>query len=171
MALVRTLCGLALAFAACTATAQDAPKAPPELDVLKKLVGDWDATMKFGGMESKGKVTYKMEVGGMWLVSNLESDLFGQKFHGKGLDSYDTSKKKYTSVWIDSMSGSPMTMEGTFDKEKKTMTLAGEGPGMDGKPTKFRSVSQMPDNDTINFSMYMGDGKEPSFTVVYKRRK
>src|SRR6185312_10171938 len=85
MALVRTLCGLALAFAACTATAQDAPKAPPELDVLKKLVGDWDATMKFGGMESKGKVTYKMEVGGMWLVSNLESDLFGQKFHGKGL--------------------------------------------------------------------------------------
>jgi hypothetical protein len=112
-----------------------------------------------------------MEVGGMWLVSNLESDLFGQKFHGKGLDSYDTGKKKYTSVWIDSMSGSPMTMEGTFDKEKKTMTLAGEGPGMDGKPTKFRSVSQMPDNDTINFSMYMGDGKEPSFTVVYKRRK
>ena len=171
MTLVRTLCGLALAFAACAATAQDAPKAPPELDVLKKLVGDWDATMKFGGMESKGKVTYKMEVGGMWLVSNLESDLSGQKFHGKGLDSYDAGKKKYTSVWVDSMSGSPMTMEGTYDKEKKIMTLAGEGPGMDGKPTKYRSVSQMPDNDTINFSMYMGDGKDPAFTVVYKRRK
>lgn len=171
MTLLCTLCGFALAFAVSAATAQDAPKAPPELDVLKKLVGDWDATMKIGGMESKGKVTYKMEVGGMWLVSNLESDLFGQKFHGKGLDSYDSGKKKYTSVWVDSMSGSPMTMEGTYDKEKKTMMLAGEGPGMDGKPSKYRSVSQMTDNDTINFSMYMGDGKEPAFTVVYKRRK
>ena len=45
-----------------------------------------------------------------------------------------------------------MVMEGTYDKEKKTMTMAGEGPGMDGKPTKYKSVSEMPDDDTINFT-------------------
>jgi hypothetical protein len=64
-----------------------------------------------------------------------------------------------------------MVMEGTYDAEKKAMTLTGEGPGMDGKPTKFKSVSEMPDDDTINFKMYMGDGKDPAFTIAYKRKK
>jgi hypothetical protein len=160
-----------IAFAAPAARAQEAPKPGPEFDVLKKMVGNWDLTMKFGGMESKGSVVYKMEVGGLWLTSSLEGDMFGSKFYGKGLDSYDAAKKKYVSVWVDSMVTSPMFMEGTYDKAKKTLTMSGDGPGMDGKPTKYKSVSQMPDNDTINFSMFMGDGKEPAFTIVYKRKK
>jgi hypothetical protein len=154
-----------------TAPAQEFPKPGPEHAVLKTLEGNWDLTMKFGGMETKGTVTYKMELGGLWLVGNLESEVFGAKFTGKGLDSYDPAKKKYVGVWIDSMSTSPMFLEGTYDKDKKTMTMAGEGPGMDGKPTKYKSVSVMPDDNTINFSMYMGDGKEPAFTIVYKRKK
>jgi hypothetical protein len=95
----------------------------------------------------------------------------GMKFYGHGMDSYDPQKKKFVSVWVDNMATSPMLMEGTFDKAKKALTLVGEGPGMDGKPTRYRSVSEMPDDNTINFSMYMGDGKEPAFTIVYKRRK
>jgi hypothetical protein len=154
-----------------TVPAQEFPKPGPEHEILKKLVGNWDLTMKFGGAESKGKVTYKMVLDGMWLESTLESDIFGMKFYGKGLDSYDAKKKKYVSTWFDSMSASPMVMEGTYDKEKKTLTLEGEGPGMDGKLTKQKSISVMPDDDTINFSMYMGDGKEPAFTIVYKRKK
>jgi hypothetical protein len=69
------------------------------------------------------------------------------------------------------MSTSPMVMEGTYDKAKKTLTMVGDGPGMDGKPVKHRTVSEMPDDDTINFSMYMGDAKDPMFTIVYKRKK
>lgn len=107
----------------------------------------------------------------MWLVSSLEGEIFGTKFYGKGLDSYDANKKKYVSAWFDSMSASPMIMEGTLDKEKKTLTLAGEGPGSDGKPTKYKSISVMPDDDTIEFSMYMGETKDPSFTISYKRKK
>ena len=26
-------------------------------------------------------------------------------------------------------------------------------------------------DDTVNFSMYMGEGKEPMFTILYKRKK
>ena len=57
------------------------------------------------------------------------------------------------------------------DKEKKTLTMTGEGPGMDGKPMKFKAVSVMPDDDTINFSMYMGDAPQAAFTIAYKRKK
>jgi hypothetical protein len=151
--------------------AQEQPKPGPEHELLKKRVGTWDTTLKAGGMESKGTMTYKMELGGLWLVGSLESDLGGQKFYGKGLDTYDAGKKKYVGVWFDSMSTTPMTMEGSYDKEKKTLTMVGQGPGQDGKLTTWRSVSQMPDNDTVEMSMYVGDGKEPMFTVTYKRKK
>lgn len=154
-----------------TALAQDVPKPGPEHEVLKKMEGTWDATMKFAGMESKGTMTYKMELGGLWLVSSFEGEFGGTKFSGKGLDSYDATKKKYVAVWVDSMVTSPMLMEGTYDKATKSLTMVGEGPGMDGKPTKYRSVTRMPDDNAIDFSMYLGDSKEPAFTISYKRKK
>lgn len=151
--------------------AQEPPKPGPEHAMLKKLEGTWDTTMKVGGMESKGVSVNKMELGGLWLSSSFEGEIFGAKFSGKGLDTYDPIKKKYVGVWADSMSTSPMLMEGTYDKDKKATTMTGEGPGMDGKPTKFKSVSEMKDDNTMIFSMYMGDGKEPAFVITYKRRK
>jgi hypothetical protein len=156
---------------AAAAPAQEGPKPGPEHELLKKMEGTWNLTMKFGGMETKGTVTYKMDLGGLWLVSHLESELFGQKFTGKGLDTYDPVRKKYVGLWADSMSTSPVIMEGTYDKAKKTLTMSGDGPGMDGKPAKYKSVSEMPDDDTINFTMYMGDDKDPAFTITYKRKK
>jgi hypothetical protein len=69
------------------------------------------------------------------------------------------------------MSTSPLVMEGTYDAAKKTLTMSGTAPGMDGKPEKYTAVTVMPDDDTINFAMHMGDSKEPAFTITYKRKK
>ena len=153
------------------AVAQEPVKPGPEHKMLKRLEGNWETTMKAGGREFKGTVTYKMELGGLWLVSSMESDFPGQKFYGKGLDTYDAKKKKFISVWCDSLITTPLIMEGTFNKAKKTLTMVGDGPGMDGKPAKWRSVSEMPNNDTVLFRMYLGDGKEPMFSITYKRKK
>jgi hypothetical protein len=139
--------------------------------LLKKREGTWSTTMKAGGEEFKGTVTYRMELGGLWLVGSLESELGGQKFFGKSLDTYDAGKKKYVGVWFDSMSTTPMTMEGSYDKEKRMMTMVGDGMGPDGKPARWKSVSKMPDDNTVDMSMYVGDAKEPMFTVIYKRKK
>jgi hypothetical protein len=168
---MRTVAFIVAVVLALPAVTQEPAKPGPEHKVLKKLEGTWATTMKAGGMEFKGTVTYKMELNGLWLVSALESDLGGQKFYGKGLDTYDAKKKKYVSYWFDSMGTTPLIMEGNFDKAKKTLTLTGEGPGMDGKPARWRSVSEMPNNDTIQFRMYVGEGKEPMFTITYKRKK
>ena len=148
-----------------------APKPGPEHALLKTMEGTWDTTMKMGPNESKGVATYKMDVGGLWLASTFESMMGNDKFSGRGFDSYDAGKKKFVGVWVDSMSTTPMMMEGTYDKAKKTTTMFGEAPGMDGKPTKHKIVTVMPDDNTMNFAMYAGDAKEPSFTIVYKRRK
>ncbi|MBX9584102.1 MAG: DUF1579 domain-containing protein [Gemmataceae bacterium] len=169
---MRTIAAVAVAAVmTAPAAAQDGPKPGPEHDVLKKMAGTWDLTLSAGGMESKGTVVYKMDLGGLWLTSTLESELFGTKFSGRGLDSYDPAKKKYVSIWVDSMSASPLVMEGTYDAAKKTMTQEGTGPGPDGKPAKYKSVSETPDDNTIKFAMYMGGGTDPAFTILYKRKK
>ena len=162
---------LAAVVAISAIRAQELPKPGPEHEVLKHWEGTWEVTMKAGGMESKAAVTYKMELGGMWLVANIEGEMMGAKFYGKGLDSYDAATKKYVSVWVDSMGGRPLVMDGTYDKDKKSLTMAGEGPGMDGKPTKYKTVTTMPDEDTMNVTMWVGAGKDGEFTFVYKRKK
>ena len=168
---MRMIAAVVAVVLAVPAVAQEAPKPGPEHELLKKREGTWETTMKAGGTEFKGTVTYKMELGGLWLVGSMESDLGGQKFYGKNLDTYDAGKKKFLSVWADSMGTTPMLMEGDYDKEKKTLTMVGDSPGPDGKPAKWKSVSVMTDADTIDMNMFVGDAKDPMFTVVYKRKK
>jgi Protein of unknown function (DUF1579) len=112
-----------------------------------------------------------MDLGGLWLTGTFEGEFAGMKFSGRGLDSYDAMKKKYIGIWVDSMSTSPMVSEGTYDKEKKTLTMTGEGPGPDGKPTKHTMVTEYKDDDTMVMNMSMGDAKEPMFTITFKRKK
>src|SRR4051794_10989135 len=90
------------------AWAQEPRKPGPEHELLKQRAGTWHSTMKAAGMEFKGTVTLKMELGGLWLVGSLESDLGGQTYYGKSMDTYDAAKKKYVSVWFDSMSTTPL---------------------------------------------------------------
>jgi hypothetical protein len=172
MKALRWFCAAALTLilAVPPARAQDFPKPGPEHEHLKKLEGTWDATMKGLGMESKGTMTYKMEVGGLWLTSTFEGEFAGQKFQGRGLDSYDAGKKKFVGVWVDNMVTTPLILEGTYDKDKKQMTMTGDGPGPAG-PVKFKSVTTFKDDDNVVFEMYMGDAKEPGFTITYKRKK
>lgn len=153
------------------ARAQEPVKPGPEHDMLKKWEGTWDVTMKMEGTEAKGTSTFKMELGGLWLASALDIELFGTKFAGKGMDTYDAKKKKFVSIWCDSMSTSPMILEGTYDKETKKLTMSGDAPGPDGKIQKHKTVTEWKDENTATFAMYMGDGKDPMFTVTYKRKK
>lgn len=152
--------------------AQEMPKPGKEHEFLKKVEGTWEVTTKMGGQESKGTATYKMDLGGFWLTSTFEGEAFGTKFSGKGVEGYCPIKKKYTTTWTDSMSPSMVVMEGTYDEKTKTMTQTGDGPDMmSGKMAKYKSVTEYPDADTMKFSMYMGDEKEPAFVMTYKRKK
>jgi len=153
-----------------SARAQEPPKPGKEHDHLKRLVGTWDAETKSG----KGTMTYTMGLGGRWLIGDFEGEFGGMKFQGKGLDTYDPATKKYRSVWVDSFSTAPRIMEGNLDKDNKVMTMTGEGPGQEGKTTKYKSITEITDADTVNFDMFMveKDGKkQPMVKITYKRKK
>lgn len=142
---------------------------------LAELEGTWNLTIDSGGAESKGKSTFKLECGGLWLTSDFQSDFGGMKFQGKGMDGYDPVKKKYVSVWVDSLSPAPMLFEGDFDAAGKqlTMTCNSTLPGST-TPAIWRSVTKIIDKDNHTFEMYLKpkDGPEQKMmTVQYVRAK
>ncbi len=150
--------------------AQEPPKPGKEHDHLMRLVGTWDAETESGN----GTMTYKMGLGGMWLIGDFEGEFGGMKFQGKFLDSYDPATKKYRSIGVDCFSTAPRIMEGNLDKDNKVMTMTGEGPWQQGKTAKFKSITEIKDADTVNFSLFMvdKDGEEqPMVKITYKRKK
>jgi hypothetical protein len=152
------------------AQAQEPPKAVMELDHLKRLVGTWEAESESG----TGTMTYKMGLGDLWLIGDFEGEFGGMNFQGKGLDTYDSATKKFRSVWVDSFSTAPRIMEGNLDDDNKIMTMTGEGPWPDGTTAKFKSVTEIKDADTVNFSLFVvdKDGQEqPLITIKYQRKK
>jgi hypothetical protein len=177
MVKVRSLVAAVVAGCVWASVASAQPPVPqpgPEHKKLKELEGAWDATIKAGPDESKGTVTYKMELGGLWLASDFQGEFGGMKFTGRGLDGYDPAKKKYVGVWVDSWSTAPLVLEGTYDKEGKVLTMTGEGPGPDGNPMKYKATTEHKDKDTIEWTMFMNgpDGKEaPMMSITYKRKK
>jgi hypothetical protein len=164
---------LALTFVASITNAQEPPKPGPEHAKFKEAVGEWDATVKMMGSEMKAKASYKLDLGGFYLIEDFEGDFGGMKFSGRGTSAYCPIRKKYIMTWCDNMSPSPMIMTGSYDKSGKTMTQVGEGPNHEGKMSKFKSISTMTDKDTMTMTMFeVKDGKDNEMmSITYKRKK
>jgi hypothetical protein len=166
----------AVVLAQMSATGQELPAPGPEHKALQRQEGEWTATVKTEGVEgtSTGTMKCKLECGGLWLATEYRGEFWGQPFEGRGFDGYDPVKKKYVSVWVDSMSTRPLLLEGDLDEAKKTLTMVGESVGPDGQPVKFKSVTRMVDDDHHTFVMYMvgPDGAETKLmTIDYARKK
>lgn len=165
---------LALTFIVGLAQGQyPSPKPSPEHEKMKQMEGVWKATVKEpGGTESKGTMSMKMDLGGLWLVSHFKSEK--GDFSGRGLDTFDPMTKKYYSVWVDSMSTMPLHMSGEYDKEGKKLVMSGEARGMDGKMQKMKFVTEMKDRNNMLFNIHAPgpDGKEGvMMSIVYERTK
>lgn len=152
------------------------PKPGPEHQRMAKLAGEWDTVSKTPGSaeENRGKATYKSECNGLWLTSNFEGSFGGEKFQGKGLDSYDPATKKYVSVWVDSMITSPMVFEGDYDQTSNTLKQTAKTRGPDGKPVTWRSVTRFVNDNQHEFTLYMtpsGGTETLLMEMSYTRRK
>jgi uncharacterized protein DUF1579 len=155
---------LAMVGLAGFAGGQDKPT--PEKAYLEHFVGNWDATVKMMGNESKATETCRLEAG-MWLISDFKGEFGGQKFVGHDVMGFDTSKKKFTGVWVDSMGPSLTPYEGTLDASGKVLTAI-----MDASGQKMKNVTKIVDKDTTTFEMYNPEtAKEPMMTITYKRKK
>lgn len=144
--------------------------------VLQKDAGTWTADMKMwvgseDPIEASGVEVNKM-VGDLWVASQFTAEIFGQKYTGSGNFGYDPEKKKYVGSWVDSMNPYASHMEGTYDAEKKTMTMLTKGKDPAGQVSEGKNVTVYKDKDTRVFTMYTKQGNQfvKTMEVTYKRK-
>ena len=174
---------LAIALLQSDAKAQGMPPAPgPEIDVIKKDVGEWTVEIKAWSsadaepVVTKGNETTQM-LGGYWSVTNFEGNMMGMDFKGHGTYGYDAKKKKYIGTWIDSLGPYMMHMEGDYDKATETLTMVGDSPGPDGTTMFTYTTTSCYKDEGRVMTMYLqpkgsgDDQKMKLFEMTYKNKE
>jgi hypothetical protein len=173
---------LGAATAASTASAMQAPAMPkpgPEHERLKADVGTWDAVVEMAEapnapMSSSKGLEKSTLLGGMWLITDFETDLGGMPFRGHGITGWDAAKKKYVGSWVDSMAASIGMGESTWDAASKTLSGSFVGADGNGGSMTMKQTVVYSDNDNTRvFTMSAPgpDGKDAvMLRITYKRR-
>jgi hypothetical protein len=159
--------------------APSASSSTPEIDVLKKWVGNWEATIESTGRDGKpvtnaAKATAKLS-GGRWLVTDFDGTFMGAPFIGHEVIGYDPVAKKYVLNWVDSMATSFATGEGLYNPQTKTLTLTVTArDDSTGKMTTWRQVDIWKDADHHDWSLRTISAKEAKeqvqMTIRYHRQ-
>jgi hypothetical protein len=152
--------------------------AMPHCAHLKKAVGVWDMAMKmYCGPEpshSKGVETVTM-LGEFWLLAGVESEAMGQPFRGHCVTGYDMVKKKFISMWVDTMAPYAMHFEGGLNAAGDTLTLecTMPDPMMGGAQARYVIVDRWTGPHTREFSMVQHSvmGEMRMMETQYTRRK
>ena len=100
--------------------------------------------------------------------------MMGGPFTGTEIFGYDTKKKAFVSVWVDSTASSLGVLEGQYDADAKKLVMKGESVGMDGQPVEMTNTTEYPSEDRMVFTMSVPgpDGADmPMMTIDYERKK
>jgi hypothetical protein len=145
---------------------------------LSFFVGDWKTqnTMWMEGSETKTEGTAHMEwaMDGRYVISKHSGNFMGMPFQGMVIDGYDNINSKYFSIWIDNMSTSYMTSDGTASADGKTITYKGSMKDPLGKTVHHRMVSTVTGPDSFKFEMFMSPDnakEEKAMEILYTRVK
>ncbi|MDD3020691.1 MAG: DUF1579 family protein [Alphaproteobacteria bacterium] len=141
--------------------------------VLDSLGGEWNFNLKYWSkegadpQESTGTIVNEMVLDKRFLSGTLSAilNIGGQNIHLNGMlyTGYDTAKKAYTSVWMDSLHTGMIIGTGQYDSKKHILEEKGNFtfPLLD-KERRFRSVLEITDDKTHKILIYISgkDGKE-----------
>lgn len=152
----------------------------PDQALMKPLAGEWTYSLKMWQspsappMETTGKRSAKMLLGGRYLEETFTGTFMGQPFEGIGRLAYDKMKKQWVSTWIDNQGTGILYQTGTYDGTN-TWTFTGDmDDPMTGKTVQARTVTTLNDPDTMTMTMYApgSDGKEmKTMEMTMKRVK
>ena len=147
--------------------------------LFASLAGSWTTKTKEWmepdkpPMESTGSAEMKMLLDGRFLQQEFTGDMMGQPYSGVGISAYDNLRKRYVTMWIDSMGTGIFTMEGTASADGKTITLKGQHAELGGGQMTHRAVWKIVDSNTQTFDMYgtHEQGKEMKMMEITYTRK
>ncbi len=145
---------------------------------LKETVGEWEVDAQMWMAPGappkafKGKAVRTSILNGKYIREKFTSTFMGRPFEGMLILGFDTIKKEYVSVWVDTMSPVPAISRGT--EKDGVLVLVGMEPGMAGKMVKNRTTVEFKGDDEAILTNYhiADDGTEAiQMKMVYKRKK
>ncbi|MEO8231566.1 MAG: DUF1579 domain-containing protein [Ignavibacteriota bacterium] len=150
----------------------------PEHEMLTSMVGEWegDITMWMDPSQPpqtmKGTTTYESVMDGRYVVGKFSGMMMGMPFNGMDISGFDNALKVFQNVWIDNMGTGIMNLEGTYDKNTKTITYKGKMVTPNGSKADVREVIKIIDKDHSNFEMFvdMGKGEMKTMEIKYARK-
>lgn len=153
------------------------PRAPHKL--LASMAGRWNTKTRSWmepnqrPMESTGTCKQEMLLGGRFLRQEFSGEMMGNPFTGIGFTGYDNQRKKYVSVWMDSVGTGMYIFEGTASADGKTIIQESHSEDLLRGPTKWRSVTKIVNENTHVFEMYgtYKKGKEEKMMEITYTRK
>ncbi len=146
---------------------------------LASLAGSWTTHTKSWmepgkpPMESAGTAEMKVLLDGRFLHQEFTGEMMGKPFSGIGIDGYDNLRKKYVTMWIDTMATGIFFMEGTASADGKTITLEGQHDEPGGGQMKHRAVWKLVDANSQTFEMYgthKGGKEMKMMEIIYTRK-
>ena len=147
--------------------------------LLSKMEGEWHVRstcwMEPGSpVESSGTSVQKMILDGRFLQQEFSGEMMGSPFSGVGYLGYDNHKGKYVSTWMDTMGTGIYYFEGTASGDGRTINQTCNYDDPVQGPVKWRSVTRLVDDDTLEFEMYTtnaGGKEEKMAEMTYTRGK
>jgi Protein of unknown function (DUF1579) len=123
---------------------------------VAKVGHAWRATQATGKppTEAAGSADMKLLLARRFLQQDFIGEMMEQPYTGMGVTGYDNLRKKYVSIWLDTMSTGRFTMEGTGSADVKTITLKGQHAEPGGGDMTHRAVWKIVDGNTQMFNMY-----------------
>jgi hypothetical protein len=148
---------------------------------LDVLAGTWTAKNSMW-MEpgkppsvSEGTAEHKWVLGGRFLEQRYEGTFMNMPFSGLGYTGYDNYKKKYLSVWMDTLGTVMMHSTGSFNASGKVLSSSARMDDFTtGKVMTIREKMTIASKDEMLFEMFMPgpDGKEfRMMEIRYTRKK
>ncbi len=122
------------------------PTVGPELELLKKDVGQWDAAITVTPgpgappQPSTGRLVARLISGGRWLVTDLKNHTTG--FEGHGIYGYHAATQRYVGTWVDDMRTNIYVGEGAWDAPSRTMTFRWKATMPNGQAMSWRETTQ-----------------------------
>jgi hypothetical protein len=147
--------------------------------LLEKMAGRWNMTVRYwmdadtSVVESQGTCHRKWILGRRFLLEEFDGGNLALPFQGLAIYGYDAFEKKYTSVWVDTMSTAITTNLGTCQEACELIEFVGRhGDPWTGTMRSSRGVTRFVDENRHVLELYEPgrDGKEfKILEIIYTR--
>ena len=149
-------------------------------ELLEQMAGSWNMTIEYRMtsetpvVESQGTCERKWILGKRFLLEEFDGGSLGLPFQGLAIYGYDSFEKKYTSMWVDTMSTAITTNLGTCEDGCKLIKFVGRhGDPWTGTVRPSHGVTRFVDDRRHVLELHEPDSSGKEFKIleiVYTRR-